>query len=156
MYSQRGLVFYLNDHQTLFQEPFVQKHTKTKFPCFDQNQKKPMWRLWKIIFLQSRRACFLPQRSSKHYFQAHFVQEQTKRKFSFFDQNHGLILLKKIPILLLCKIRFLWSRRACFLTRWSWDIISRPILLKTKRKISDFSPKSWVKAFKKDLSMTNM
>ena len=131
----------LNDHQTLFQGPFVQKHTKIK---------------WKIIFLQSRRACFLPQRSSKHYFQAYFVQKQTKIKCSFFDQNHGLTLLKKIPILLLCKIHFLWSRRACFLTRWSWDIISRLILLKTKKtkgKISDFSPKSWVNSFKKDLSM---
>ena len=30
-------IVYVNDHQTLFQGPSVQKHTKIKFPCFDQN-----------------------------------------------------------------------------------------------------------------------
>ena len=36
-YSLRGLVFYLNDHQTLLQGPFIQKQTKIKFPFFVQN-----------------------------------------------------------------------------------------------------------------------
>ena len=30
-------IFYLNDRQTIFQGPFVQKHTKMIFPFFDQN-----------------------------------------------------------------------------------------------------------------------
>ena len=36
-YSLRGLVFYLNDHQTLLQGPFIQNQTKIKFPFFVQN-----------------------------------------------------------------------------------------------------------------------
>ena len=36
-YSLGGRVFYLNDHQTIFQGPFVQRHAKMKFPFFDQN-----------------------------------------------------------------------------------------------------------------------
>ena len=86
----------------------------------------------------------------KHDFNVHFVQKQTNKKFLIFDQNHGLTPLQKSQYGNSVKSIFLYSRRALFLTRWSWDIISRLILLKkNKEDISNFGQKSWVNTFKK-------
>ena len=71
---------------------------------------------------------------SKHYFEAYFVEKQAKKKISIFDQSQGLTPLKNICIGRLGKMVIFQSRYACFLTGLSANIISRPILLKTKQR----------------------
>ena len=70
----------------------------------------------------------------KHYFKAHLVQKQAKRKIPTFDQNLGLIPSEKSSLVTLKIQYFLYFRRACFLTWWSSNIISKFILCKNKQR----------------------
>ena len=71
---------------------------------------------------------------SKYYFKAYFVEKQAKKIISIFDQSDGLTPLRNICIGRLGKMHIFQSRKACFLTGLSANIISRPILLKTKQR----------------------
>ena len=65
---------------------------------------------------------------NKQYFLSYFVQNNRKSKFSIFDLNHPLTPLKNSNIAAMLK-----SRRAYFLTRWSSNIFSKPILFKEQK-----------------------
>ena len=119
-----------------FDAHFTQKQTTRKFSIFDQShgltplKKSQYGDLSKYKFLYSKRACFLPQRSSNIITRPIFPKTN-KDKFPFFVQNHWLAL-KRCQCGDYLKSLFLSFRRAWFLTRWSSDIISGLILPKKK------------------------
>ena len=55
------------------------------------------------------------------------------KKLQLFDQHHGLSPLQKCQFCILFKFMFIFSRKACFLTRTSPNTFSGCILHKTKR-----------------------
>ena len=99
-YSLIGLVFYLNDHQTLLQGPFIQKQRKIKFPFFCPKswvriEKMSMWRLFKIDFLSSTRAWFLTKWSSDIISRPN-LSKNKQCKISDFGPNSWVNPFKKI------------------------------------------------------------
>ena len=65
------------------------------------------------------------------------------KMFPIFEQNLGLTPLKQFQYVHCVKSISFSSRKVCFLTGWSKNIISRPILSKNKRRGNyDFWPKS--------------
>ena len=79
----------------------------------------------------------------KHFFKAHFVQRTKSGIFNFWRKSYDcLTTLKKFSIATTWN-PYLYSLGGRLLTRWSSDIISRPILSKNKRRGNyNFWPKS--------------
>ena len=124
---------------------FVQKQANMKFPIFDQThgltplKKSQHGHCVKSIFVWSRKACFLLGWSSNIISRLICPKSHWDEFFTIFEQNHGLTPLT-CP---LCKIDIFSSREVCFLTGWSKNIISRPILSKNKQRGNfDFWSKS--------------
>ena len=124
---------------------FVQKQANMKFPIFDQTygltplKKSQHGHCVKSIFVWSRKACFLLGWSSNIISRLICPKSHWDEFFPIFEQNHRLTPLT-CP---LCKIDIFSSREVCFLTGWSKNIISRPILSKNKQRGSfDFWSKS--------------
>ena len=115
---------------------FVQKQANMKFPIFDQNhgltrlKKSQYGHCVKSIFVWSRKACFLLGWSSNIISRLICPKSRWDEFFTIFEQNHGLTP----SICPLYKIDIFSSRKDCFLTGWSTNIISRPILSKNKQR----------------------
>ena len=106
----------------------------------------------KIFIFQSKQACFLTGWSANIISRPTLFKRKQSKKIPIVDQTHGLTPFEKISIGRLGKLLIFKSRQACFLTGWSGNIISRPILLKSKqRKKFQFLTKVVVNPFKKYL-----
>ena len=95
--------------------------------------KKPQYgHCVKSIFVYSRKACFLLGWSSNIISRLICPKSNWDEIFLIFDQNFWPF--EKMPVCPMCKIDIFLSRKACFLSRWSANISSRPILSKNKQR----------------------
>ena len=88
----------------------------------------------KIFIFQSKQACFLTGWSANIISRPTLFKRKQSKKIPIVDQTHGLTPFEKISIGRLGKILIFQSRQACFLSGWSGNIISRPILFKSKQR----------------------
>ena len=123
-----------------FKAYFVKKKAKRKNSNFSPKssvnpfKKISIRQLGKILIFLVQLGLLSNPMGSKHYFKAYLLKKQAKRKIPIFDQIHGLTPLKKSPQGDLVKSLSFQFSQACFLTGSSANIISRRILLKSKKR----------------------
>ena len=86
-------------------------------------------------FFYGQKGFFSIQNLIKHYFQSYFQGKQIKKKIAFFDQKHGL---EKCDFWDFERLKFLWPRKVCFLSRTLFNIICNLILTENKKRKNTF------------------
>ena len=104
-----------------------------KLQLFDQNhglsplQKCQFCLIFKLMFILSRKACFLTRTSPNTFSGCILHKRKRSKKFPIFDQNHGLTPLQKCQFCGSLKPMFFLFRKACLLYKTSKIVFSRSI-----------------------------
>ena len=123
--SLGGLVFYLNDHQTVFQGPFVQKHTKMKFPksWVDPFEKIQYGHCLKSIFYILGRLVFLLD-NRQTLLQGLFFPKTNEEEICNFWPKSWVDPFKKSSMATMWNPYFYSLGGLVFLTSWSIYLVT--------------------------------